>query len=118
MVNTDVIRSLALALPKTEEREHWGKPSFRVQSKIFAVVQPDGVSLLIKTTKEEQIAYTTMAPDIFRLPDGFANMNFVVLRMDRIDPAELHDLLIMAWKLAAPKQLVKAFNELGKKADS
>lgn len=37
MVTADEVRSLALSLPGAEEHEHWGKPSFRVRNKIFAV---------------------------------------------------------------------------------
>jgi hypothetical protein len=54
MVTTDEVRSLALSLPEAVEHDHWGKPSFRVQNKIFVVLQPDGVSLVIKTTKMEK----------------------------------------------------------------
>ncbi|KRF20055.1 hypothetical protein ASG93_31665 [Paenibacillus sp. Soil787] len=43
MVTADEIRSIALSLPETEEHDHWEKPSFRVRSKIYAVIQPDGV---------------------------------------------------------------------------
>jgi len=102
---------MALALPETEEAEHWEKPSFRVRNKIFAVIQPDGVSLVVKTTKDDRYAYTTMAPDIYRLPDSFTNLAFMVVCMERIDPVECRDLLLQAWSLVSPKKVVKAYVE-------
>lgn len=110
MVTTDEVRSLALSLPEAEEHEHWGKPAFRVRNKIFAVIQPDGASLVIKTTKDDRAAYTTMAPEVFQLPDSFTNMAYMIVRMDRVDPEEFRDLLMQAWKLVSPKNLVKAYD--------
>jgi hypothetical protein len=110
MVTTDEVRNLALSLPEAEEHEHWGKPAFRVRNKIFAVIQPDGVSLVIKTTKDDRVAYTTMAPEIFQLPDSFTNLAYMMVRIDRVDPEEFHVLLIRAWKLVSPKNLVKDYD--------
>ncbi|NRF90684.1 MmcQ/YjbR family DNA-binding protein [Paenibacillus frigoriresistens] len=111
MVTADEIRSIALSLPETEEHDHWEKPSFRVRSKIYAVIQPDGVSLVIKTTKEDRAAYTMMDPDVYQMPDSFQNLAFMIIRMDRIHPEECRNMLTLAWSLVAPKKVVKAFNE-------
>ncbi|CAM3674065.1 MmcQ/YjbR family DNA-binding protein [Brevibacillus invocatus] len=126
MVTTDDVRGLALSLPETEEHEHWGKCSFRVRNKIFAVIQPDGVSVAMKTTHDNRDAYTSMAPEVFHVPDSFAKLSYMMVRIDRIDQKECSDLLIQAWKLVSPKKLVKAygescnrsFNHGGKKIDS
>lgn len=106
----DEVKSIALSLPDAELREHWGKPSFRVRDKIFAVIQPDGVSLVLKTTKDDRHAFTTMAPDVFAMPDSFANLAYMVVRLDRVDPAECRELIIQAWRLVSPKRTVAAFD--------
>jgi hypothetical protein len=38
MVTTEQARQLALALPDTVEQDHHGRPSFRVQRRIFATL--------------------------------------------------------------------------------
>jgi hypothetical protein len=38
MISPDEARALALALPGAEERDHHGRPSFRVRGKIFATL--------------------------------------------------------------------------------
>jgi len=110
VVTIDEVRILALSLPETEEVEHWGKPSFRVRNKIFAVIQLDGVSLVTKTTQDDRLAYTTMAPEVYRIPDSFSNLAFMNVRMDRIDSNEFRNLLTLAWSLVSPKKVVKAYH--------
>lgn len=111
MVTTDEFRGLALSLPETEQVDHWGKASFRVRNKIFAVIQPDQISLLIKTTEGDRIAYTTLAPDVYQIPGSFSNLAYMIVRLDRVDPEECHALLKQAWRLVTPKKVVKAYDE-------
>lgn len=110
MVTSDEASRIAMSLPGAERREHWGKPSFRVRDKIFAVIRPDGVSLILKTTKDDRLAYTSMEPDIFGMPDGFANLAYMTVRLDRVDPSECRELIVRAWRLVSPKRAVAAYD--------
>ncbi|MFB9278116.1 MmcQ/YjbR family DNA-binding protein [Cohnella cellulosilytica] len=107
MVTTDELRRLALELPEAEEQMHWDKPSYRVRGKIFAVEQPDGVTALLKMSLEEREAQVTLAPDIFGIPEKYATLAYVFVRLDRIERDELRSLLVGAWKQVAPKSLLK-----------
>jgi hypothetical protein len=109
MITADDVRNIVLALPETEEHEHWGKPSFRVKNKIFATLQPDGVTLTVKTTHEDRMAFTAMAPEVYSVPDSFAKLAYMMVRMDRIEQEECRGLLLQAWSLVAPKGVVKAY---------
>lgn len=42
MVSAERVRQLALALPEAVERDHHGRPSFRVGGKIFATLWDEG----------------------------------------------------------------------------
>lgn len=55
--------------------QHWGKSSFRVRNKIFAVIQSDGVSVAIKTTHDDLFTYTSMDPEVFSVPDSFTKLS-------------------------------------------
>ncbi len=107
MVTTDELRRLALELPDAEEHPHWDKPSYRVRGKIFAVEQPDGVTALLKMSLEEREAQVTLAPDVFSVPEKYARLAYVYVRLDRVDREELRALLAGAWKQVAPKSLLK-----------
>ncbi|WP_127579614.1 MmcQ/YjbR family DNA-binding protein [Paenibacillus koleovorans] len=105
------IRQAALAMPEAEEQDHWGKSSFRVRGKIFAVFQEDGVSLLLKASPETRTAFTTMDPDVYTVPSKYTTLNYMIARMDKADDEELRQLLIQAWREVSPKRLVKVYDE-------
>lgn len=109
MVTTDELRRMALELPEAEEHDHWDKPSYRVRGKIFAVEQPDGVTALLKMSLEEREINVSLAPDVFQVPEKYAKLAYVFVRLDRIERDEFRSLLIGAWKQVAPKSLVKRF---------
>lgn len=108
---TQDIRKYALSLPLSTEVEHWGKASFRVNKKIYAVLQNDGVTLTVKTTKEERMMYTSMDPDTFSIPESFSNLNYMHVNLKCVDFNELKGLLFKAWTTVAPKKLVKQYIE-------
>ncbi|MFK7694262.1 MmcQ/YjbR family DNA-binding protein [Paenibacillus sp. HJGM_3] len=110
MITVEEVRALALALPGTEEQEHWDKPSFRVNNKIYAVLQEDGISLLVKTTKEERAAFTTLDPEVYAVPANYSTLNYMLIRMDRVKPGECRDLLVQSWRLVSPKRIVAAYD--------
>jgi hypothetical protein len=111
MMSVEEVRSYAMSLPESEEIEHWGKPSFRIRNKIFAVIQEDGVSLVVKTAGEDRLIYTTMDPKVFSMPKSFSNLNYMIVKLDLVHPEEMRGLLLKAWSSIAPKKLVKEFKQ-------
>ncbi|MFD0674903.1 MmcQ/YjbR family DNA-binding protein [Cohnella sp. GCM10027633] len=109
MISIAEIRKYAMNLPESMEVEHWGKPSFRMKNKIFAVLQEDGVTLTLKTSAEEREIYTQLDPRIFRVPETFSNLNYMHVNTELINPEEARLLLLKAWKSVAPKKLIKEF---------
>lgn len=105
LISASEIRAAALALPEAEEHSDFDKPSFRVRNKIFAVIQPDGVSLLVKAERDDIVTLTGSEPDIFSTPKGFGHLNYMLVRLDRIGKPELQRLLVQAWRCVAPKPL-------------
>lgn len=110
VVTADEARQVALSMPEAEEHDHWGKPSFRVRNKIFAVIQEDGVSLVVKCTRDDRAAYTTLDPDVYSVPTSFSNLNYMVVRMDLIPWEELQGIIIQAWRCVSPKRLIAAYD--------
>ena len=109
------VRRLALELPEAEERETWGTPTFRVRNKIFAMFAEDGSEVWIKSTNDEQRALAAMDPDTFFHPPYVGPSGWVGVRFRTADRDELGELLVEAWRMTAPKRLVKAFD--GDEAD-
>ncbi|MFL6056260.1 MAG: MmcQ/YjbR family DNA-binding protein, partial [Actinoallomurus sp.] len=99
----------ALALPEAEERETWGHPTFRVRDKIFAMLSDDGASASVKATKDEQKALLAEDPKIFSFPAYVGRHGWVGVDLTRIDADHLRELITEAWRLTAPKRLVRTY---------
>lgn len=121
MVDPEILRGLALALPGAEDAPPATGFTFRVGAKGFAwtyyeriapraprVARPDVLAVRCDLeTKEMLIA---AAPDRFFDDDHYRGYPAVLVRLDAIDPAELGPLLRAAWRLSAPKPMVRQWD--------
>ena len=110
MHTADELRRVVLSLPEAEERETWGHPTFRVRDKMFATLSDDGQQATIKATKQEQAALIAAALETFGIPAYVGRHGWVGVQLATVDPVELAELLVEAWRLTAPKRLVKAYD--------
>lgn len=104
-------RELALSLPEATEKETWGHPTFRVRNKMFASAGTDLSTATVKSTLDEQRALTQMDPDTFSVPAYVGKHGWIGILLDRVDPDELRELVVEAWRMTAPKRLVKAWDD-------
>jgi hypothetical protein len=110
MINPDELRRVVLSLPEAEERETWGHPTFRVRDKMFATLSDDGRQATVKATRQEQAALVAAAPETFGIPAYVGKHGWVGVELATVDPVELGELLVEAWRQTAPKRLVKAYD--------
>jgi hypothetical protein len=111
-VSATQLRELALGLPGVEERETWGHPTFRVRDKIFASMDGDaGVVATVKATPEEQEALVGADPETFGVASHVGRYGWTTIRLARVDPDELRELVVEAWRRTAPKRAVAAFDQ-------
>ena len=107
----DDARKLALGFPDAVEKETWGHPTFRVRDKMFMAMDGEGTSVTVKASKEAQAALVGSEPETFSVPSYVGQHGWVAVRLDRVDPEELAELIDEAWRSTAPKRLVKAYDE-------
>jgi hypothetical protein len=110
MVSADELRQVMGSLPEAEERETWGHPTFRVRDKMFATMSDDGQQATVKATKEEQAALVAAAPETFGIPAYVGRHGWVSIWLATVDPTELRELVVEAWRQTAPKRLVTAYD--------
>ncbi|HSK07908.1 MAG TPA: MmcQ/YjbR family DNA-binding protein [Acidimicrobiia bacterium] len=126
MARWDDVRRIALSLPETDEVSSRGTASWRVKGKGFVwerplrradyealgVTAPDGPILGVRVTdlgvKEALLGDD---PDVFFTTPHFDGYPAVLVRLDRIDIAELGELVIEAWLDRAPKRLAGEYLE-------
>ncbi len=106
------VRAIAGSLPETEEVLTWGTDvTFRVRGKIFAIGADDSDTLSVKATPATQAELIDLDPATFSVAAYVGRFGWVRVSLDRIDPVELRELLVEAWRLTAPKRLVATLGE-------
>ncbi len=72
-----------------------------------------GKELWIKSTHDEQRALIAMDAETFFHPAYVGPSGWIGVRFRTADREEIGELLLEAWRMTAPKRLVKAFDEDG-----
>ncbi len=105
MVSPAHAKELALALPETVERDHHGRPSFRVADRIFAT-QWDEEHMNVML--DEPGILTTVQSDPQTFEEVWWGKRLAAVRVDlrRVDAETLANLLADAWEGKAPKRLL------------
>ena len=99
------VRRIALSLPEAIERETWEHPTFRVREKIFATLWENGQTSVLRSTLEEQTLLVEDDPLTFQRAPYFGRHGWIQVRIARAGPTLIDELLVDAWRLAAPKRL-------------
>ena len=111
------IRTLALALPETNERLSHGSPGFHIEKgKFFAYFwhnhHSDGETIVIvKTTgRDEQAMLIELDPGCYYSPPDMGPSGWVAMRLDRDDTdwERVGDRIAISWELVAPRRLLEA----------
>ncbi len=121
------VRSIALALPETEERDSRGACQWRVKDKLFVWERPlrtkeveelgddtpDGPILAARVehvgAKEALLADD---PDLYFTTAHFDGYPAILVRLDRAELGELREVVTEAWLARAPRLLVKAYLDM------
>ncbi len=111
MASLDDVRRLALALPGTQEVEHFRAPSFKAGKKIFAVLREPG-KVTLGLDPDDQANLVAARPGVVE-PVGGGTRNdkagragWTYVAFGDCDETELAMLLKLAWSGVAPKRLL------------
>lgn len=96
-VSPDEARVLALALPDTVEADHHGRPSFRVDSKIFATLWSDD-RMNVMTDESGIRTAVSAAPGVCQEVRWGKRLAAVGVTLSAVDAAFLRELLADAWE--------------------
>jgi hypothetical protein len=77
---------------------------------MFATMSDDGRQATVKATKEEQAALVAAAPETFGIPAHVGRHGWVSIQLATVDPTELRELVVEAWRQTAPRRLVTAYD--------
>jgi hypothetical protein len=112
-VTFETVRQIAKTLPGAEESTSYRTPAFKVKGKLFARLHQDGESLVVSVDFDERAEMMSADPERFYITDHYLNYPWMLVRLSKVRPDELRDLLIASWRRAAPKNLAASLHKFG-----
>jgi hypothetical protein len=109
MVDIEEIRRVALSLPRTDEAVVRGRVKFRVGKIVYVAISQDDAAMGFSFPKEERAALVASEPQKFFLPiPSELRFNWVEAWIAALDPTEMTELVIEAWRMVVPKRVAAA----------
>lgn len=106
MVTIDDVRALASGLPRSYEAFVRGRVKFRVGRIVYLAFSRDESVMGFAFPREEREALLQTYPEKFLRPEpSDLRYNWVLVRLDAIDEAELREVVFDAWRMVVPKKL-------------
>jgi hypothetical protein len=103
-VDFQTVRKAALGLPEVVDSTTYGSPALKVRGALLACIpthksaEPDSLVVRLGFDRREELI--AAAPDIYYLKDHYRSYPVVLVRLTRVHPDALRDLLGMAWRFA------------------
>jgi hypothetical protein len=109
MATIEGVRELALSLPRSYEALVRDRVKFRVGRIVWLAFSRDESLMGFAFPKDEREALVGSEPDKFLMPKpSDQRYNWVVVRLDAIDDAEMREIVLDAWRLVVPKSVAAA----------
>jgi hypothetical protein len=101
-IDFDAVRKIGLALPGVEASTAYGSPALKIRGKLLACVpthrSAEPGSLAVRVGFDDRAELLAAAPDVYYVTDHYLNYSAVLVRLSRVTPDVLRDLLGMAHK--------------------
>ena len=99
MVDIETARKIALSLAGTTEQDHFGKPSFRVNKRIFSTLWVKERRMMVTLSPIDQSVFNSFDPAIFYpVPNKWGLKGATFIELDKVRQDMLTDALTLAWE--------------------
>jgi hypothetical protein len=104
----DAVRRVGLTLPGVTDGTMYGSPALKVHGNLLACVpvnksaEPNCAAFRIDF--DLRASLIKRSPEIYYVTDHYANHPIVLVRLSRIEPKELRELLGLAWNFVSAKK--------------
>ena len=106
MITVDDVRRITSTLPRSYEVVVGDRIKFRIGQIVYLAFSRDETVMGFAFPKEERAGLVASEPDKFMLPrPSDMRYNWVHVRLDAIDPVELREIVIEAWRMCVPKKV-------------
>jgi hypothetical protein len=114
-VTFDAVRRAAQTLPGIENSTSYGTPALKVRGKLLARLHQDGECFVLRVDLLDREILIQSDPAVFFITDHYRDYPWILVRFLTVDPDALPDLMERAWRLVAPKSLVKQYDSANQK---
>jgi hypothetical protein len=101
-VSFATVRKLGLQLPNVEEVTMYGKPALKVGGKMFVCLaahkSAEPGSLVVRTDLDQRTEMLAADPYTYYVTDHYRGYPAVLVRLSRVTPDMLRDLVNMAYR--------------------
>jgi hypothetical protein len=106
VITVDDIREITRGLPRSYEVVVRDRIKFRVGQIVFLALSRDETIMGFGYPKEEREALVASDPEKFLLPsESDMRFHWVQARTAALDPDELRELVVEAWRMCVPKKI-------------
>lgn len=106
-VDFDAVRKIGLTLPGVEESTAYSSPALKRKGKLLACMashrSAEPGSLVVCVSFEDRAALIAEAPEIYYVKEHYRNYECVLVRLSRVGPDILRDLLGLAYRFVSSK---------------
>jgi hypothetical protein len=101
-INFDTVRKIGLALPGVVGSKAYGNMALKAHGKLLACVpthrSAEPNSLVVKVALDDRAQLLAEAPDVYYVTKHYVGYPTVLVRLSRVTPDVLRDLLGMAYQ--------------------
>jgi hypothetical protein len=106
VTDADAVRRVALALPRTYERQVRGRWKLKVKQIVYCAFSRDEQDIGFGFPKAERDGLIASDPETFFLPPtSDLRYQWVCAHLDRLDDDEMRELVTDAWRMCVPRML-------------
>jgi hypothetical protein len=109
-VTFEAVRLAAKALPEVVDSTSYGTPALKVRGKLLGRLHQDGACFVLRADLLDREILIQSDPAVFFITEHYRNYPWILVRFLTVDPEALPDLMERAWRLVAPKSLVKKYD--------
>lgn len=117
----DTVRNIGLTLPGVEESTAYGQRALKFRGRLLACVpanrSAESGSLAVRVDFDDRAELLAADPDVYYVTDHYVGYSAVLVRLSRVNPEVLRDLLGMAYKFvtrsAAPRSSARRSRKFG-----
>jgi hypothetical protein len=104
------VRLAARAFLRIEDSTSYGTPALKVRGKLLARLHQSGDCFVLRADLLDREILIRSDPEVFFITDHYRGYPWILVRFSTVDPDVLPDLIERAWRLVAPKSLVRKYD--------